>query len=316
VGSARAGSPLAMGGSAGVVVHAWRLQRVWSQVAVRLKARIHRARNLGLVLGVFGAVLGVLAVQVGGGADAGRGLAVGAGVAVGLVPLVRRGASQEAVRAWTRARSVSEGLKSEVYAYLAGGSAYLDGEGDRRLNVRTRDIVASMDDLAGATAGVQPDGRPLPAVDDIDSYLVERVEGQVEGYYRPKAALYARRLGWLRRIEVTLGAASVVLAVLAGTGGVVAAGAWVAVVSTVAATVAAHAGAARYDHQIVEFERTAARLAQLRMSWQVEGRLPAELIDACEEVISIENQAWMARLTEAGDEPGPSMPDTSMWPVS
>jgi hypothetical protein len=300
----------------GVVVHAWGLQRVWSQVAVGLKARIDRARNVGLVLGVLGAVLGVLAVQVGGGAGAGRWLAVGAGVAVGLVPLVRGGASQEAVGAWTRARSVSEGLKSEVYAFLAGGSAYVDGERDQTLSARTGEIVTSVDDLVGATAGIRPDGRPLPAVGDVDSYLVERVDGQVEGYYRPKAALYARRLGWLRRVEVTLGAASVVLAVLAGTGGVVAAGAWVAVVSTVAATVAAHAGAARYDHQIVEFERTAARLVQLRMSWQVQGRSPAELIDACEEVISIENQAWMARLTEPGDEPGPSMPDTSLGPVS
>jgi hypothetical protein len=298
------------------LVHAWGLQRVWSQVAVRLKAQIDRARNVGLVLGVFGAVLGVLAVQVGVGAGAGRGLAVGAGVAVGLVPLVRRGASQEAVRAWTRARSVSEGLKSEVYAYLAGGSAYVDGERDRTLSVRAGEIVVSVDDLAGATAGIRPDDRRLPAVGDVESYLVERVDEQVEGYYRPKAALYARRLGWLRRIEVTLGAASVVLAVLAGTGGVVAAGAWVAVVSTMAATVAAHAGAARYDHQIVEFERTAARLAQLRVLWQVEGWSPAELIDACEEVISIENQAWMARLTEAGDEPGPSMPDTSLGPLS
>jgi hypothetical protein len=309
VGSVGAGGPL-------VVVHAWGLQRVWSQVAVRLKARIDRARSVGLMLGVVGAVLGVLAVQVGGGAGAGRGLAVGAGVAVGLVPLVRRGASQETVRAWTRARSVSEGLKSEVYAYLAGGSAYADGERDRALSVRTGEIVASVDDLVGTTAGVEPDGRLLPAVSDVESYLVERVDGQVEDYYRPKAALYACRLGWLRRVEVTLGAASVVLAVLAGTGGVVAAGAWVAVVSTVAATVAAHAGSARYDHQIVEFERTAARLAQLCVLWRVEGWSPAELIDACEEVISIENQAWMARLTEAGDEPGPSMPDTSMGPLS
>lgn len=306
--------PSDRGGSADVVVHAWRLQRVWSQVAGRLKARIDRSRSVGLVLGVFGAVLGVLAVQVGGEASSGRWLAVGAGAAVGLVPLVRRGASQQAVRAWTRTRSASEGLKSEVYAYLAGGSPYLDSERDRTLNVRTRDIVASVDDLAGATAGVQPDRRPLPAVDGIDSYFVERVDEQVGGYYRPKAALYARRLRRLRRIEATLGAAAVVLGVLAGTGGVVAAGAWVAVVSTVAATVAAHAGAARYDHQIVEFERTAARLAQLRMSWQVEGWSPAELIDACEEVISIENQAWMARLTETDDEPDSSTPDPSQRP--
>jgi hypothetical protein len=298
-------------GEPAVVSHAWRLQRVWSQVAGRLKERIDRARSVGLVLGVLGAVLGVSAAQVDGGGVVGRGLAVGAGVAIGLVPLVRRGASQEAVRAWTRARSVSEGLKSEVYAYLAGGSAYLDDERDRTLGLRTRHIISSVDDLAGATAGVQPDDRALPAVDGIASYLVERVDGQSGGYYRPKAMLYARRLVWLRRIEAMLGAAGVVLAVMAGTGGVQAAGAWVAVVSTLAATVAAHAGAARYDHQIVEFQRTATQLEHLCASWEIEGWTPAELIDACEETISIENQAWMARLTETDDQPGKSSLDPS-----
>jgi hypothetical protein len=294
------------GSSESPLEYAWRLQRVWSRVAVTFKSGIDRARSVGLVLGVVGAVFGVLAVQIGGESGVERGLAVGAGVTVGLVPLVRRGASQKAVREWTRARSVSEGLKSEVFAYLAGGSVYLNEERDRALGVRTGDIVGSVGDLAGATAGVRPDDRPLPAVNDVGSYIAERVDGQVEGYYRPKAAIYARRLVYLRRCEATLGAAGVVLAVLAGTGGVAVAGAWVAVVSTVAATVAAHAGAARYDHQVVEFERTAARLMHLRVSWRVEGWSPARLIDACEEVISIENQAWMARLTESDGEPGTS----------
>jgi hypothetical protein len=187
--------------------YAWGLQRVWSQVAaVGLKARVNRARNVGLVLGV-------LAVQAG---SAGRGLAVGAGVSVALVPLARRGASREAVRAWTRAWSVSEALKSEVFTYTAGGSAYVDGVRDRMLGVQTNDIIESVSDLAGATAGIkpEPDGRPLPTVNDIDSYLDKRVDGQVGGNYRPKAALYARRLGWLRRIEAPLGAAGVVLAVV------------------------------------------------------------------------------------------------------
>jgi hypothetical protein len=290
-----------VGGS--LLGEAWGLHRVWSQVAGRLKARIDRARDAGLVLGILGAVLGVVATQVGTDVVGGRLLAVVAGVAVGLVPLVRRGASQVVVRTWTRARSVSEGLKSEVYAYLSGGSAYEGEARDRVLAARTRDIVASVGDVIGAAAGVSPDGRPLPAVDGIDSYVRVRVGGQIDGYYRPRAAAYARRLGWFRRVEATLGAAGVVVAVLVGTGGVAAVGAWVAVVSTLAAAVAAHAGAARYDHQIVEFERTASRLAQLRACWQVEGWSPSALIDACEEAISIENQAWMARWTDSDGQP-------------
>ncbi len=200
------------------------------------------------------------------------------------------------MRAWTRARSVAEGLKGEVFALLGGGSAYLEDDRERVLAARTQAILADAGDLVGLVAGIEGDGRPPPTVASIDDYLAARIDDQVDRYYRPKAALYARRLRRLQQAEAGLGGAAVVLAVLAGTGGVTAAGGWIAVVTTIGASVAAHAGAARYDHQVVEFERTATQLSHLRAQWHAGHLDAAALVDAAEAVISVENQAWMARL--------------------
>lgn len=273
----------------------WRQQRAWSRSADTCRRRIDRARTAGLVLSACGAVAAVLAATLAAGSAAQRGLAVAAAVLVGLVPLVRRAADQAAVRAWTRARSVAEGIKAEVYAALAGGSAYLGDAPVRTLVERCGRILADADDLVAITVDAVAQDRPLPPVHDVDSYLVHRVDAQIEGYYRPRAAAYHRRLTWLRRAELALGALGLVLGALVATGGVEAAGPWVAVVTTVAVAIAAHAGAARYDHQVVEFQRTAAELDHLRATWKVRGRGPADLIDACEAVISVENQGWMAR---------------------
>ena len=93
-------------------------QRVWSQTASALKSRIDRARALALAIAA--ATLAVAAVQVAGLSSwAGRTLAAAAAISAGLGPMSQRRAGTGQIQAWTRARTASEGLKTEVYAYLA-----------------------------------------------------------------------------------------------------------------------------------------------------------------------------------------------------
>src|SRR5207302_4452177 len=92
----------------------------------------------------------------------GRVLGLFAGVTVGIAPILNRHAGTSQVAAWTRARSASEGLKTEVYEYLAGGSAYTGADRDRQLGTRSRAIVAAVSDLLPHTAGIVPDSKPIP----------------------------------------------------------------------------------------------------------------------------------------------------------
>jgi hypothetical protein len=81
-------------------------------------------------------------------------------------------------------------------------------------------------------------------------------------------------------------------------------GAWIAVVTTISATVAAHVGATRYEYQLIEYIRTAEELSQLRHD-ATATISPAELdqlVAQCERIISIQNEGWMAKLSSTPQE--------------
>jgi hypothetical protein len=276
---------------------AWAQHRVWSLSADRLKRQIDRARIGALLLGVATAVLAIAADQIGGlSMPAGRALSVAAAVTAGVATLMQRRISTEQIQNWTRARSVSEGLKSEIYRYLAGGAAYTGAESDRRLGAETRRIVETVSDLRRYALGIEPDGKPLPDVRDVDSYVAGRVTEQIERYYTPKAGLYETRVRRLRWVGDLLGIIAVVLAALAAAFAIDGLVAWVPVVTTIGTSVVAYVAAARYDQLVIEYLRTAQRLTHLHAEYRDNPEADAAgFIDACEAALSVENQGWMAR---------------------
>ena len=138
------------------------------------------------------------------------------------------------------------------------------------------------------------DDKQAPAVVDVDSYIVLRVDDQIDNYYRPRAVTYQRRVDWLRLVGDVLGATAVLFGAIAAAFEVLNLAAWVPVITTVAAAVVAHIAASRYDHQIIEFLRTADELQHLSGNRRPK-LTDTEFVDACEAAISVENQAWMAR---------------------
>ena len=126
---------------------AWAQQRIWSQTANRLKRRIDRARAIALGLAIAAAACAVSAVQFADIASwLGRTLAAAAAVCAGVGTISQRGAGTDQIRTWTRARSASEGLKTELYLFLGGGSSFLGEDRQHRLSRRARGIV---DNVAG-----------------------------------------------------------------------------------------------------------------------------------------------------------------------
>ncbi|MGY1703722.1 DUF4231 domain-containing protein [Geodermatophilus sp. SYSU D00697] len=281
------------------LVDAWREQRRWSSTAGRLKKRLARWRTAALALAIAGAVLATLATQVGLGSGVGRGLSVAAAVVLAVVPVIRTAQlGRDRVEAWTRARSVAEGLKEEVYLYLTGTPPY-DGAGrDAELARRTFDITDDAEDLAGHTLGRPSDDEPLPPVEDVHSYLSVRVQPQIDRYYTPGAARQQRRLATFRAIEFGLALLGALLGAVAAATRLDAVGAWVAVVTTVGAAITAHVAAARYEHLVITYLSTArqlrARVAQWREGTDHGPAAAARLVRDCEDVISRENESWMA----------------------
>lgn len=290
----------------------WRDQSVWSQTANRMKKRIDRSRIVALVVVGIVAVLATIAAQVATIApDVARWLAAAAAVGSGSLPLLRPFWSGTALQNWTRARSVSEALKTAVYLWSARSGPYHADDSASELRARTDRLLATAADLEDQSDGIEPKQRDLPAVTDPVSFFEVRVTDQIEKYYEPKARTFRSRLTLFAWIERGLGAAGLVLGLVAATTtGSLAA--WVTVVATLGTAVAVHVASTRYEFQRIEFRRTATRLRQLRdRAADAAGDLDRlrELAVEAEDVISVENQGWMAQLAEDPPEQKAATPD-------
>ncbi|MGW6010583.1 DUF4231 domain-containing protein [Streptomyces sp. NPDC055210] len=282
----------------------WAQQSVWSQAADRLKDEIGRARAASLVLGLTGAVLGTAASQTMARHTAwGQALAFGAALVTGLIALTTRYAGPDRVREWTRLRSMSEAIKSEVYVWLAGVAPYRGPDALPALHERVERLREGAADLLPCTAGIEPQERRPPLVTDVPSYVELRVEQQIRDYYLPRSREMGRRLAAVRGAEFALAATAVLLGALSGAFGVEQVAAWVAVATTAATTVSVHGLAAKYAYQETEFAMTADELRRTVERRLVRDRTEPEDDDAfvthCEQVISILNDTWMVKWTSA-----------------
>lgn len=279
-----------------VVTLAWERQHRWSEAADRLKHDLERKRLVALALGVLGAVLA--AVSVGAGLDSlgGTVLTFSSAASVGAAGALRAQSGTRSVQEWTRARSVAEAIKSEVYAHLVRGGS--EGELDRRVTELEEDAA----DLLGHTDATGTPPGPLPDVHDLESYIRNRVQEQADHYYRPRARALERRVALMRQVLLALGVGGSMLAAAAGTWELDVVAAWVPVTTTVAAAVTAFAAAGRYDYLIVEYLRTAAELDRLaRRHGSAAALSPREFVAEAERTISIQNEGWMARLATGND---------------
>jgi len=281
---------------ASVLRDAWDQESVWSQAASRLKRSVARTRSATLGLTILSAVLSTAAAVVGLGEPGGKWLVFGASAAAGLAAVGHVLAVGKAVQPWTRARSVSEAIKSEVYTYLTCAGDYaLDGRDDV-LEARVAAFEKDAADLL--PSDITPKPRETPAVNDAGSFARLRVTAQVDEYYKPNAADLDRKIKAARGVEIGLAITGALIAAAAGTWEIDDLAIWVPVVTTVSAAIAAHAAAERYEFLRLEYSRTARELEHLLSRWKRSRLSDDEFVMQCESVISVQNEAWMAKLTE------------------
>jgi hypothetical protein len=287
--------------------YAYDRQSIWSQTADRLKDGPARQRTWRLGLTVAAAVLALAGSQVKSvSTPASVSLAIVAAVAMAAVAYTRWRASPQQAKRWTQARSVSEALKAEVFLFLCSGGDYRSGDRAARLRAQVKDLEDDAKAISPYTLGITASTRELPAVTDIDSYLAVRVRtSQLANYYLPKAATMKRRVDRLKVVEVALALIAAGLAAAAIASASVAA--WAAVATTASGAVAAYIAAERYEFLWIEYSRTAVQLQRLLdLHDSADPAAPAgpDLAVACEDVISIQNEAWMAKWGEDSEPNG------------
>jgi SMODS and SLOG-associating 2TM effector domain 1/Protein of unknown function (DUF4231) len=297
------------------LVAAWDGQAEWSSRASTLKAAINRDRQRLLALTSATAVCGAAGAVLAGNGFAGVAGQWAAGLSAVLAAVTATSqlisGKVNRVEQWSRARSVSEGLKEACYRYRSGTGVYAGSDPDEVLRSQLELVTRKNQDLLAVLPAPVRATKPPPPVLDLPAYIDKRITNQVDGYYLKQVTdLSRRRDRWqlvqraLLYLSATLGAAA---AIWPGAGS--AAAAWVAVLTTMVGSVGAHIEGSRFDHLIVAYRSTADRLAALRsrhLDDLSKGRAVdfGALVDAAEDAISVENQAWMAgwstRTAQAG----------------
>ena len=286
--------------------YAWGEYRTWAATSRAAKKRVTDWRFRVLILTIAGAVLATLGGQLAASAWLAGWLRLAPGVAAGAALALAAYFSREVlgdaqIKAWLRARSTAEALKTETFLFRAGVPPY-DGLDDaERLRQAVDKIHRNVQDLSAVilTKEKKKDGLPAGSL-SVHKYIEERVDDQVDGYYLPTAAKHERAARRIRTISLWLGAVAAVLGVLSTT----TATGWVAVITTIMAVLAAYLYAERFQFLIVSYQATARRLTSLKTKWRVSGKTEADTSESaqfirdCEETISVENSAWMAKLPE------------------
>jgi hypothetical protein len=293
----------------------WARKIAWSHAANRLGANIRRARALLLALGCIGAILETLAATALARDPAAHTASAAAGsVCLAVATYIgSQWLTSAATRAWTLSRSVSEALKAEFYLCRARCGPYAADGRASRLNAAAAEIEDAAADLAAQLAAAPPGGEPPPGDLDQAAYVATRVIGQVNRYLRPTAQRYARRVGLLRALTIGCGGLATVLGAIAaylsaapGRGGSdPGLAAWVAVLTTIGASIGAYISEKRYDFLILAYVNSARRLETLVNEWRARAgcmEQPAwdAFVRSCEDVIAGTNQSWMAKLMQPG----------------
>lgn len=288
----------------------WSQYRLWANTSRAYKADVLRWRKAVLALSISGAILGTLCQQSRSWLAEGKWswipIALGflSAAALGLAAYYTKEAlSPDPEGRAVRARSAAEAFKSEAYLLAANAPPYNTATTADGLRVRTEKIRKAVENLPSKSISPEQELEGIPADRlKVEDYIKQRVLQQINEYYLPQARENEKKVARGRTLSLILGSLAVVLGVLGATYGWAAA--WIAVISTITAAIAARQYAGRYQFLIVSYQATAERLKWLKTAWEISHKTDADVDDrnnfilACEEAISIENSAWMAEWTK------------------
>ena len=296
------------------LAYMWGQYRTYALTAGRCKKELLSWRWRVLMLGMVGALAGTLCqelIHLGFKTMAGWSrlpavLGWLSAACLGLATLFGKElVSPDRERRWIRARSLAEAFKKEVFLFRTATPPYADGERAGCLLQRSDELLKGATDLIPDPISEQDKGRKLPEPDlTLEGYLAERIDDQINNFYRVRVAELSAKLKRNKSVALVLGVLAAMLGAFGATGWTAG---WVAVISTITASLAAYAYGGRYQYLIISYQATANRLERLRAQFQIlyqnDTAACHRFIQTCEEAISIENSGWMSEMVRHGKQP-------------
>jgi hypothetical protein len=304
----------------------WEQYRIWDNTSVLLRKHLTFWRRLVLILGIAGALAATLSTQpfttqlnAEGQPAAGKaawlgyipwGLGILSAVLLGFAAFCsQKVLNPKDEEQWVGARAAAEAFKREAFLLVAQAPPY-----DVAVSTAPAEAINNSLDrleplpLDRTRAGEAPPASPMK----VNDYITARLEEQLNWYER-RAGDHRGTLRLLSSATLGFGALAVILGAVSSN----MTAPWVAVITTIIATLTAYLYAWRYQYMVVSYLATARKLSALRARWRASGKTNADTADRnqfileCEGILSAENKAWMTELNRrdaTGSAPVASQP--------
>jgi hypothetical protein len=277
-------------------------QERWWSTALKLKNSNWARYRLMVVLGLAGAILEALAVQIHTSYPGASQVAGYAGaVALALALVVRaRGLRRERSQAWVLAAAASQSLKREVYRYRTSSGPYADrlGRNPEATLLQRRDAI--FEKVRSIQKYImESDSKPVAPLGllDADAYIAERVTAEIGKFQKFSKNLPEIQATWLRLEYFLACAAVLVAAVLAFTHNQ-AYSAWVIVITFLSLAPGTSTKSERYATLSVELRTMPDRLTSILERWRVHHGTLEQLVEQFEAAVLAEGEAWVAVVDE------------------
>ncbi|MCB0429350.1 MAG: DUF4231 domain-containing protein [Flavobacteriales bacterium] len=283
---------------------AWVQYRTFAGTARDIKSTIDKWRKRVFIFTLAGALFAVLGQNAStfGLEPVSRALSALSGLLLSLAAYAgAQVLTDEREKTWIRTRAAAESFKSEAYLYLFKAGPYAGGNARETLFTRVEELLNTTSDIQTIPADADAT-KDMPEGLTFEGYIEKRCTGQVNGYYLPKAKSYDLINKRAKNLSFAMGFVSIVL----GSAGAFSmeeyTTVWVAFIASLTASVAAYVSANRYQYLVVSYQSTAKKLLMLTARFsryeQPTGEQQGTFVAECESLLSLENGAWLAELSQ------------------
>jgi len=201
-------------------------------------------------------------------------------------------------QSWIRTRSAAEFLKSESYKFATGIPPYnIDEDKTEILMDKTEKMIHTVEDIPCKILPEDKKSDKIPTPNlTVDQYIDVRVNDQINDYYQKNVNDYIRKINSAKNWSAIVSIFGIFLGALGFTGWTAG---WVALSTTITASISGYIYANRFQYLIISYQSTSNRLEVLKNKWyacEKTDKQRYQFIMDCEEAISIENGSWMAEL--------------------
>ncbi|GAB5416728.1 MAG: hypothetical protein Crog4KO_22170 [Crocinitomicaceae bacterium] len=243
--------------------------------------------------------------------------------------------SNDLEKAQLKARAAAEALKVQAFLYSMKAPPYSGQSAEKnlfkRIEIILKEVASITPELSTITDSKKSKlakiirriylGKNAVASEDrwiqrfkedmtFDEYVEERVNGQIHGYYRVKAAQFQRTINTANAATLVFGFLGIAIGTIGATTNP-GLSMWIGLLSTASASIASYIHAGKYEYLLMSYVSTASQLELLSARFQSmtapSERTRQRFVSETETIFAAEHNSWISEIAGTNEEDEPTL---------